>query len=130
VDLARLGGEDGVRRWVERFYDLVSTHPVLVPIFPKDLSASRQKQWEFFVEFFGGPPLYTTAHGNAFLRYRHRKVKIGQPERDAWMAMLLQSLRDVSQDETLVRDVEARVAPVADHMMNHHPEKKDAVFFN
>ena len=45
----------------------------------------------FFVEFFGGPPLYSERYGQPFLRFRHRKVKIGQPERDAWMALLMAS---------------------------------------
>ncbi len=130
VDLERLGGEAGIRRWVERFYGKVAAHPLLAPLFPKDLTASRDKQAEFFVEFFGGPPLYTQAHGPPFLRYKHRKAKIGEPERDAWLSLLLESLREEFGDEALVEAVNTRVAPIADHMINHHPDKKDAVYFN
>lgn len=130
VDLDRFGGEPGVRRWVDRFYDKVAQHPLLLAIFPKDLAASRDKQYQYFVEFFGGPPLYTEAHGPPFLRYKHRKAKIGEPERDAWLHLLLESLREETGDEALVAAVAERVRPIANAMVNHHPDKKDAYFFN
>jgi hemoglobin len=128
--LERLGGAAGIRRWVDRFYDKVARHPLLMAIFPPDLTDSRDKQYQYFVEFFGGPPLYTEAHGPPFLRYRHRNAKIGEPERDAWLQLLLESLREETGDEQLVIAVAARVTPIANAMVNHHPEKQDAQFFN
>jgi hemoglobin len=130
VTLERFGGEAGIRRWVDRFYDKVGQNPVLKVIFPPDLTSSRDKQYEYFVEFFGGPPLYTEKHGPPFLRYKHRKAKIGQPERDAWLLLLLESLREETGDAELVAAVEGRVTPIADMMVNHHPDKKDAMYFN
>lgn len=103
---------------------------MLSPLFPKDLGPSKDKQFEFFVEMFGGPPLYTQKHGPAFLRYKHRKVRIGQPERDAWVGLMLSSLAEQAGDEAVVARVKARLDPIATHMMNHHPDKKDAQFFN
>src|SRR5579863_4064196 len=123
-----LGGETGIRRWVDRFYDQVPGNPVLSPLFPPDLTASRDKQAAFFVEFFGGPPRYTEKYGQAFLRYKHRKAKIGVPERDAWMNLMLASLKEVVPDEELAEQVAQRLAPVANHMINHHPDKKDAYY--
>ena len=129
-DLAGLGGEPGIRRWVDRFYDQVPADPLLAPLFPPDLTASRDKQAAFFVEFFGGPPLYTQQHGPAFLRFKHRKAKIGVPERDAWMRLMLSSLREQGADEDLIARVKERLDPVATHMINYHPEQKDAYYFN
>jgi hemoglobin len=128
--LERLGGELGVRRWVDRFYDQVPGDRLLAPLFPPDLGASRDKQFQFFVEFFGGPPLYTQQHGPAFLRFKHRKAKIGQTERDAWMRLMLGSLREQAADASLVELVRARLDPIATHMINHHPDKKDSQYFN
>jgi hemoglobin len=130
VNLERLGGEPGIRRWVDRFYDKVAAHPLLAPLFPKDLTATRDKQAAYFVEFFGGPPLYTQAHGPPFLRFKHRKARIGRPERDAWMELLLQSLREEAGDEALVEAVAGQVGPIATAMINHDPDKKDAYYFN
>lgn len=128
--LEQLGGEPGIRRWVDRFYDQVPRDPLLAPLFPPDLVASRDKQFQFFVEFFGGPPLYTQQHGPAFLRFKHRKARIGQPERDAWMRLMLASLKEQAPDAVLVDQIQARLDPIATHMINHHPDRKDAQYFN
>jgi hemoglobin len=129
-DLERLGGEAGIRRWVDRFYDQVPADPLLAPLFPKDLAATRDKQFAFFVEFFGGPPLYTQQHGPAFLRFKHRKAKIGRPERDAWMKLMLSALKEQGADEDLIARVNGRLGPIATQMINTHPDKKDAYYFN
>ncbi|MBI3992013.1 MAG: globin [Candidatus Lambdaproteobacteria bacterium] len=128
--MGALGGEAGIRAWVDRFYDAIAAHALLAPLFPPDLSPSRDKQFAFFVQFFGGPPLYEQRYGKAFLRFKHRHVRIGAPERDAWMELLLSALRDGGAAADLVDQVEARVAPLANAMINHHPEKQDAYFFN
>jgi hemoglobin len=130
VGLEQLGGEAAIRRWVDRFYAQVPADPILAPLFPADLTASRDKQFAFFVEFFGGPPLYSQKYGPAFLRYKHRKAKIGVPERDAWMNLMLSSLKSEGVDVSVVAGVAERLGPVADHMINHHPERKDAQYFN
>jgi len=127
--LHRLGGAEGLRRIVDRFYDLVAADPVLAPLFPADLTETRDKQWAYFVEFFGGPKLYSERHGKPFLRFKHRRVTIGRPERDAWMACLGAALRAEVADEALVAEVEARVAPIADAMVNHRPGQQDAYYF-
>lgn len=125
-----LGGEVVVRGWVERFYGRISRDSLLAPLFPKDLTESKEKQVAFFVQFFGGPALYSEKYGQPFLRYLHRKVKIGQPERDAWMALLMESLREITTDGDLIRKVEEKVGAMADHMINHRPDQKDALYFN
>lgn len=125
-----LGGEVVVRDWVERFYGRIASNSLLAPLFPKDLTESKEKQVAFFVQFFGGPALYSEKYGQPFLRYLHRKVKIGQPERDTWMALLMESLREITTDGDLIRKVEAKVGAMADHMINHRPDQKDALYFN
>jgi hemoglobin len=125
-----LGGEPGIRRWVDRFYSQVPGNPVLAPLFPPDLTESADKQFAFFVEFFGGPALYSQKYGQAFLRYKHRKAKIGVPERDAWMGLMLSSLKDIVDNPELVQAVGERLDPIATHMINHDPDKKDAMHFN
>ena len=99
-------------------------------LFPPDLSLSREKQWAYFVQFFGGPDYYNERYGKAFLRFKHRNVRIGIPERDAWMRHLLESLRAHCGDEALVAEVERRVGPIANAMVNHDPSKQDAYYFN
>src|SRR3989304_5382204 len=94
--LERLGGEEAVQRCVTAFYDAIARDPLLAPLFSSDLTLRREQQFAFFVQFLGGPARYSEAFGRPFLRYLHRKVRNGQEERDAWMRLLLQSLREVT----------------------------------
>jgi len=129
----RLGGDAAIRDWVERFYALVMQHPLLAHMF-NDLEQSKIKQHAFFVEFFGGPRLFTDQFGRPFMRFRHRLVKIGKPERDAWMECVMASLREMARDagindQAAITEAEARLGGMADHMINHHPEIKDSYYF-
>lgn len=128
--LHRLGGEEGVWRWVDRFYDRIAADPVLAPLFTRDLDESKRRQHAFFVEFFGGAARYSERFGRPFMRFRHRHVKIGPAERDAWMRLVMESLAEEVSDEDTRAETEARLAAMADRMMNHHPERRDAYFFN
>ena len=128
--LEDLGGEEGIQRWMERFYQRIAAHDLLAPLFTADITVSRDKQVAFMTEFFGGPPRYSERYGKAFLRFKHRHVRIGRPERDAWMELLMATLMETGADQPLAVEVERRVAVMADAMINHKPEKKDAYYFN
>jgi hemoglobin len=128
VTLAQLGGEEGIARWVTRFYEEVAAEPLLAALF-EDLERARTRQQDYFVEFFGGPRRYTERHGRAFLRFKHRKFRIGQPERDAWMRLAMATLHEVVDDAAIEAAVERKLAPIADAMINHRPDQHDAYFF-
>lgn len=129
-DLNLLGGEEGVTRWITRFYEQLAEHPLLAGLFEQDMEVSRDKQVAFMVEFFGGPARYTEQYGKAFLRYKHRHIRIGRPERDAWMELIMACLRETGAEQGVIADVESRLAPLATAMVNYDPEKKDAYYFN
>ena len=128
VTLAQLGGDAGIARWVERFYARVAQEPLLAPMFD-DLARAQEKQYAYFVEFFGGPKLYTEQYGRAFLRFKHRHFRIGQPEREAWMRHAMEALAEDVDDPAILSAVEQRLAPLAQAMVNHNPEQHDAYFF-
>jgi len=135
VNLEKLGGLEGVRLWVDRFYDKVRGEPLLAGMFPSDLSESRNKQHAFFVEFFDGPKLYTENYGRPFMRFKHRHFKIGKPERDAWMRLVMEALVEALQEQGLnaegvIEAAEAKLGAIADVMVNHDPGKKDPYYFN
>ena len=55
-----LGGADGVRTLVERFYQLMDTLPEAARIralHPADLHGSTDKLYKFLSGWLGGPPL-------------------------------------------------------------------------
>lgn len=129
-ELERLGGEAGIARWMTRFYDMIAQHPLLAELFTQDIAVSRDKQIAFMIEFFGGPARYTEQYGKPFLRFKHRHIKIGASERDAWMRLIMDALREITSDTALTAEVESRLGSLATAMVNRHPEKKDAYYFN
>jgi hemoglobin len=129
VGLAELGGEEGIDRWMERFYDAVARHPLLAPMFD-ELEVAREKQRTFFIEFFGGPKLYTETYGKPFLRFKHRHFKIGPAERDAWMELVMAALREEVAGEAILNEVAGRLGRLAELMVNHHEKRRDSYYFN
>ncbi len=66
------------------FYACIAVSPI-AHLFPADLAETRQKQFAFQSEFWGGPKRYSPWRGHPRLRARHIPFPIGQAEADAWM---------------------------------------------
>lgn len=79
------GGEEPFRRLVEQFYSRVEHEPRLRPMYPADLTPSKEHLFLFLVQYFGGPMHYSEQRGHPRLRMRHAPFPIGQAERDAWV---------------------------------------------
>jgi hemoglobin len=117
----RVGGEEGTRALVDRFYDLMDTLPearTVRAMHATSLAVSRQKLFEFLSGWLGGPPLYIEKYGHPRLRARHLPFAIDTAARDAWLLCMHRAL------DELVTDVDARdklkggLADLADHMRN------------
>ncbi|MDP3483558.1 MAG: group II truncated hemoglobin, partial [Sulfuricella sp.] len=81
----RIGGEEVVRKLVDRFYDLMDQQQDLQGIrelHAKSLKASREKLFLFLSGWLGGPQLYVEKYGHPRLRQRHLPFAIGESERD------------------------------------------------
>jgi hemoglobin len=118
---SRLGEEAGVRRLVDRFYDLMSELPEAKPIralHPPDLGSSRDKLYWFLCGWLGGPQYYVERFGHPRLRARHLPFPIGPAERDQWMLCMRRALDDTVADGLLRELLAGSFAKLADHMMN------------
>ncbi len=117
----RLGGEDGVRALVDRFYDLMDLEPhyaALRAIHPADLAGSRDKLHWFLCGWLGGPNLYIERYGHPMLRARHMPYRIGIAERDQWMACMIQAMQERAVDEALAQRLAEAFFGTADWMRN------------
>jgi hemoglobin len=119
---ARIGGEAGVRRLVDRFYDLMDALPEarqLRALHPEALAGSRDKLCWFLVGWLGGPPLYVERFGHPRLRARHLPFAIGRRERDQWVRCMEQALaEELAADAELCGFLGAALGQLADHMRN------------
>ena len=117
----RVGGADGVRRLVDRFYDLMDTRPEAQGIramHATDLASARNKLWMFLSGYLGGPQLYIERYGHPRMRRRHMPFPIDESARDAWLLCMNQALDEQVTDTLLRTQLAHSFAQVADHMRN------------
>lgn len=101
----QVGGRAFFERLVGAFYDEVANDELLRPMYPDDLTESKQHFELFLEQYWGGPKTYEEVRGHPRLRMRHAPFRITKAARDAWlmaMATALESLRDRLSDEQFV----------------------------
>jgi hemoglobin len=116
-----IGGDGGLRRLVDRFYDLMDLEPAYQGIrrlHPSTLDGSRDKLYWFLSGWLGGPNLYIERFGHPRLRARHLPYAIGITERDAWMACMRQAMHEQHVDESLAERLAQAFFGTADWMRN------------
>jgi hemoglobin len=116
-----LGGEQGLRSLVDRFYDAMDSSPEAARIrsfHPESLNGSREKLFMFLSGWSGGPQLYMERFGHPRLRMRHMPFQIGAIERDQWIWCMNKALDESQLDIRVVEYLKIRFAEVADAMRN------------
>ena len=116
-----IGGDAGIRRIVERFYDLMDTSPEAAHVralHASTLKASREKLYMYLTGWTGGPQLYVERHGHPRLRMRHFPFAIGERERDEWLWCMDQALEEAEMPADLREDLRTKLHGLADHMRN------------
>jgi len=118
---AIIGGEPGVRKLVDLFYDymdkLTDAHGIR-QMHANNLKGSREKLFLFLSGWLGGPDLYVQKYGHPMLRRRHLPFAIGSSERDQWMLCMKKALADMQLDEKVEKQLLQAFMQTADHMRN------------
>ena len=118
---AWIGGEEVVRRMVDRFYDLMDLEPKYAQLraaHGDTLESARDKLFWFLCGWLGGPNYYIERFGHPMLRARHMPFKIGIAERDQWMACMMQSMAECELDPALQARLTESFMGTADWMRN------------
>lgn len=123
----QLGGIDGVRALVDRFYDLMDLEPdfaALRALHPTSLDGSRDKLAWFLTGWLGGPDLYIERFGHPRLRARHLPYPIDIEGRDQWLTCMGLAMAEIGEAGGFTQDMQQRLmtsfANTADHMRNRH----------
>ncbi len=114
----RFGGEETLKKLVPVFYAKVAKHPDLAPIFPADFSLTKEKQYKFLTQFFGGPGLYSQEYGHPMLRARHMPFSITPTRAKAWLSCMKEALDEVGIEDHVKEEMFARLTFTAHHMVN------------
>jgi len=124
----QLGGRDGIRALVNRFYDLMDASPEAADVrrlHAESLKRSREKLYEYLTGWTGGPPLYEEKYGHPRLRARHLPFAIGARERDQWLWCMDRALDEHEMPVELRTFLRQRLHQLADHMRNQDEPTSD-----
>jgi hemoglobin len=91
------GGEAGLRRLVDNFFDRMGSDERFATIFalhPEDKTVSRDKLARFLCGWLGGPKLYNEKYGSIGIPKAHAHLPIGTAERDQWLTCMSESVAE------------------------------------
>jgi hemoglobin len=114
----RLGGINGVRAIVWRFYEFVAEDPDLRPVYPEDLAPGREKLALFLQQWLGGPGTYSEMYGHPRLRMRHFPFAVTEQGAGRWLRHMRQAMQENGVSEADQREIFGALAPLARHMVN------------
>jgi hemoglobin len=116
------GGDAPFRRLIDGFYARVEHEPLLRPMYPADLTASKEHLLLFITQYFGGPPRYNALRGHPRLRMRHMPFTIGPAERDAWVRHMLAALDEAGFPEPARAAMHEYFERAATFLINHQAD--------
>ena len=96
------GGELGIRRLIDRFYDIMAERYVeILLMHPKDNEQSRDKLARFLCGWTGGPKRYSEKYGSITIPGVHAHLPIDARLRDAWLNCMAEALADMPYPDEL-----------------------------
>lgn len=116
-----VGGEAGLRRIVNRFYEIMESDPDAASIramHGKDLGPIKERLFEFMSGWFGGPPLYHERTDRRCIVSAHAAFTIDASARDQWLACMRKALADCGMPEAVCTYLDAPMFRLADFFRN------------
>lgn len=118
-NLCQSVGEPKLRAMVAAFYRRVRSDDVIGPMYPQeDWEGAEKRLADFIVYRFGGPQTYIQERGHPRLRARHFPFPIGEAERDRWLELMGQAMRETGIPDQAAPLIGGFFAQVAEMMRN------------
>lgn len=104
----QMGGGDMVRRFVDRFYDLMETDPryaELRSLHAADLRPMRESLAGFLSAWLGGPRDWFDQRPGACVMSAHAKIPVTRETAEQWTDAMARALADSGVDAALAEKV-------------------------
>lgn len=121
-----LGKEEGMRRLADAVYDAMDKQPEAEKIrhmHAQSLTDIKQKLFEYFSGWMGGPHLYKQKYGKVCLVDQHKPYAIGEAERDQWLLCFDTALNDIEASDEVKAMLKEPIRHMADFLVNRREEK-------
>ena len=120
-----IGGADTCRKLSKAFYARVDRDPLLRPLFPgTTLRCAIDAFAAFLVQFLGGPSEDSQRRWWVSLHESHRRFRIEQRHRDAWMRQMNEALNEVEMSEAARGALRTFFEVASAHMIDGKPEAR------
>jgi hemoglobin len=120
-----LGGEEGIRKLADAFYDAMDDPTDVQEI--RDMHAAnldeiKEKLFEYLSGWLGGPRLYVEKYKSVCLTEPHAPYAIGPKERDQWLVCMDDALERIGTDDELKELLKKPFFMIADTVRNQETE--------
>jgi hemoglobin len=113
-----IGGMQTCRRLAEAFYARVPRSPVLTRVYGHSFHCAIDSLTHFLAQYFGGPLEYAEGRWFLSLYEAHLRFRIGQAERDAWIANMHAALEEVGIDAPVRAEMEQFFERTSAYLIN------------
>ncbi|MCF8707034.1 group II truncated hemoglobin [Rhizorhapis sp. SPR117] len=116
-----IGGEAQVRRFVDRFYDLMDSDPdysTLRALHAEDLEPMRASLADFLIAWLGGPRRWFEERPGACIMSAHGKLTISRAAAEQWTHAMARALADSDVDPVLASRMGEAFSGMARAMIN------------
>lgn len=112
-------GPDGIERITKAFYQRVKSDELMAPMYPdNDWEGAEQRLASFLKFRIGGDESYLQERGHPRLRMRHAHFQIGEAERDRWLKLMGEAVREEEIADDLAQPLMTFFTQVADFLRN------------
>lgn len=116
-----LGGDAGIRKLAETFYDVMDELPEAEEIrhmHGESLVDIKEKLYEYLSGWLGGPHHYHQKYGTVCLTSPHKPYAIGPSHRDQWLMCMDEALRRVDASDEVKAMLKDPMFRIADAIRN------------
>ena len=121
---AEVGGDEGIKRLVDTFYDIVEKNDAarklhILHLRGSGIANAKQEQFLFMSGFLGGPKLYFEKHRHANLKAMHEHIEVDEESKDIWLSCMEKAMDTVSLKKDIQQKLMLIFKPVAERLVNH-----------
>jgi hemoglobin len=122
------GGEAGVAKLVDTFYDIMETDPAYKRIWqlhPAKNETTRDKLARFLCGWMGGPKRYQEKYGSISIPQVHAHIDVATAEKGQWLSCMKQALAQQDYPQSLIDYLLNQLAIPAEHIRRHSETRSD-----
>ena len=104
TDFLKLLGEDGIRKMVNKHYDLMRESAIshLFPMNELEFEKAKVHSADFMIQICGGPDYFNQNRGRPLLIQRHAPFEIDEKGRDVWLKCYKVALLETQLPDNLI----------------------------